>query len=195
MRVKKLYLYNYLFLVLICDIKKVFTTTFKYNVRNNTDDINDLFYNIMDTQLSRYDVELNFDDDYYYLFLNDNFNLHMKNSITFQSKNGAIWDYANRALCVLFVNFAKGDLDKKMIFRNIHFYNYNNLNNIYANPFVFDTQDRDNSLYIEYDNCIFEKMRGYALNFQIACRNNVQTTPQVVFRNSKFMYAYIHNFI
>jgi len=192
MRVKKLYLFYYLFLLLIYGIKKAFTTIFEYNVRNTTEDINEVFRNMMDTKLSRYDVILNFDDEYYKLFFYNDHNIHMKNDIIFQSKKGAIWDYTNRALSVFFVNFGQKDLDKKMIFRNITFYNYNNLNNRYANPFVFETLDPDNRLTIEYDNCVFDKMIGITFNFQIACRNNVQTTPQVIFRNTKFMYAHIY---
>ncbi|ORX40408.1 hypothetical protein BCR36DRAFT_416901 [Piromyces finnis] len=79
------------------------------------------------------------------------------------------------------------DYDKKIVFRNITFYNYNNNNNQYSNLFVFDFMDKENRSTIEFDNCTFNKVKGIIHNFHISCEKKGQKTPQVIFRNTKFI--------
>ena len=135
------FLFQFILLLVLC-----INSCYSINVyiSNNFDSIKNNFRSVIDSNLSRNDVTVNFDSSYYDFVCDANYNIHIKHTLTFQSKKGSKIDYSGRNVGTFFINFGLKDVDKKFIVKNLTFANFDNKGNRYGNLFVFETIDKDN---------------------------------------------------
>jgi len=182
---KKKYLWIRLYIILFYFIIKVYLIELKLS--NDEESMNTLASRVNDLQtMSIYnEIKLLLNEDYYLSAKNSKNNFMVNTILTFQSDNGTTIDFQKSFKSVLSFDFSANSLDKKVIFRNITFYNYSNVEK--TNKLLTFTFPAESSNYqVIFENCIFEDIYYEIFYFDYS---NLYFTnnPQVYFNNCTFM--------
>ncbi|ORY02136.1 hypothetical protein LY90DRAFT_678628, partial [Neocallimastix californiae] len=112
--------------------------------------------------------------------------LHLHNSLTFNGKSDTRFNFQNSEKSSLIFHFSAGSYDKKLIFNNIKFYDFDGSQYENSSLFPGGPEDRTDRYTIEFNNCEFYNIKGIVLNINIICLKRTQSTPNVIFNNCKF---------
>eukprot|EP00833_Pecoramyces_ruminatium_P013103 jgi/Orpsp1_1/1187135/evm.model.d7180000055661.1 len=138
-------------------------------------------------QLTNKELNVEFDDNNYDIDCNGRNHYYILNSISFNGKNNTIFNYQYSKKGSFYIHFNAGLVDKKVIFQNIKFLNYDSFHDDNSNLFTIETEDETDRYTIEFNNCIFDNIKGIISNIKITCLKSVQSTPQIIFKNCKFI--------
>lgn len=184
MNYKYKYLKIYILLNLICFLRIVysFNIVMKNDKKSMTEMVDTINY-----QLTNKELNVEFDDNNYDIDCNGRNHYYILNSISFNGKNNTIFNYQYSKKGSFYIHFNAGLVDKKVIFQNIKFLNYDSFHDDNSNLFTIETEDETDRYTIEFNNCIFDNIKGIISNIKITCLKSVQSTPQIIFKNCKFM--------
>eukprot|EP00833_Pecoramyces_ruminatium_P011277 jgi/Orpsp1_1/1185309/evm.model.c7180000093178.1 len=182
---KAIYKYSkfYLLLILICHLRK--SCLHHIMMKNDIESIQNMV-NIINKQLSSTDVIVEFDNNNYNIDCDGKNHFYIHNSLTFSSKNNTIFNFQDSRKGSFYIHFSAGLVDKKVVFQNITFFNYNYEYDNNSNLIIIDTEDTTNRYTVEFNNCTFNSIKGLISNIKIICLISTQSTPQILFNNCKF---------
>jgi len=183
----KIFPFINLFYYIILFINKVFS----YDLVIDSNDENyPTFADTVNNLLNNDDVQLLFNEDYYKLPLFGRSKFNILNNLTFYSKNGTIFDFQQAETSTLYFSFVTGIVDKKIVFRNITFYNFDGFNTKLSAATHFTASDKTDRFTVVFDNCIFKNNKKLSFYSHVSCTKSDQKTPQIIFNNCKFLYVF-----
>ncbi|OUM66751.1 hypothetical protein PIROE2DRAFT_5963 [Piromyces sp. E2] len=130
-------------------------------------------------------LTINLKDGIYKVSSNNHLYLH--DSLIFNGDKDTIFDFQKTRKTQFYFHFSAGVVDKKLIFNNITFTNFENFGSEVSNVMSFETEDTTDRYLVEFNNCIFLNNNGINNNIKLSCVKSVQKTPQFIYNNCKFM--------
>jgi len=157
-------------------------------VMNDFDDksLDKLIVDTIRNKILTSEINLTFKDGTYKIPTTGQNHFYLHNSLIFNSKNETILDFRFKQQSQFYIHFIAGAVDKKLIFNNITFTNYENFGNDNNNLMVFDSEDGNDSYTVEFNNCIFMNNKGIANNIKVSCTKSTKKTPQFIYNNCIF---------
>jgi len=183
---KKKYLWIRLYIILFYFIIKVYLIELKLS--NDEESMNTLASRVNDLQtMSIYnEIKLLLNEDYYISATNSKNNFMVNTILIFQSDNGTTIDFQKSPKSRLFFDFSANTLNKKVIFRNITFYNYSDDDEEINRLLTFTFPAESNNYQVIFENCIFEDIYYEMFNFRYSNLYFINN-PQVYFNNFIFI--------
>lgn len=179
-----LYLNIYLILYWINFFIKIYSLDVVINNDENT------MYNIADNinkQSVNNEIRMIFNDERYKIPSVGKNTFYVQNNLNFYSEKGAIFDFQGLDKGTIHFHFNNILPNRKVTFQNIIFDNYNGYSTgghlIYLGGF----DDESNRYTIEFKNCTFNNIKNLLFNTELRCTKALQTTPQMIFNNCKFL--------
>jgi len=160
--------------------------TLNITINNDEESMFKLSKNI-NSYLDYDEIFMNFDDDYYKIDDSGNNIFNVASTLIFYSANGTTFDFQGSNKTRIIFYYQNGVFNKKIIFRNITFLNYDNNSIIKSYLIYLKTFDDNDKFTIEFDNCMFKDIKGLVYYNEIMCTKSTQSSPQVIFNNCKFM--------
>ncbi|OUM58115.1 hypothetical protein PIROE2DRAFT_16696 [Piromyces sp. E2] len=132
------------------------------------------------------EIKIILEDEYYYIPHKGRNIFNIQSNVIFYSEKGSVFDFQNTDKGEISFLFNSQAQDKKLIFKNITFCNYYNIEKM-AYLLYFKISLAYDNYRIEFDNCTFKNNRGLILNFSHTCIKSIQSEPQVYFNNCTFI--------
>jgi len=177
------YLKFHLFLFLIYLLKKAYL--YNISINNDVKTMENLADIINDPLLTN-DVNVNLFNENYNIDCNGKNHLYLHNSLTFNGKNNTKINFQSSDKGSFKIHFSAGSYNKKLIFNNINFYNYDGTYVENSGIVVGETEEKIDQYTIEFNNCEFYDIKAMIINIKITCLKKTQSLPQVIFNNCKF---------
>ncbi|ORX76880.1 hypothetical protein BCR32DRAFT_270994 [Anaeromyces robustus] len=177
----------YFFLILyLCIIKRVYSLDIELSIKNDESVLENLADNV--SSLINYEkVTLNFNEEIYKIPCTGRNHFNVYNTVIYYSENGTIFDFQELDTSSLYFHFGKNVDNKKLIFKNITFFNYD-VNKLYHETYMmFFDYECNYEVTIEFENCVFRDSINSLFHIRYQCRKAIQSSPQVIFKNCKFM--------
>jgi len=132
-------------------------------------------------------VYLIFDDDYYKVSKRGQNHFSIYKNLIFQSKNGTILDFQKSDKTTLYLEFGSSPIERKLIFENITFINFDYEKNFNSYLLGFYYLNSLNNFKIEFINCKFKNIKNLMVHTEAICTKLIQSSPQFVFNKCSFM--------
>jgi len=157
------------------------------NLKNDDESMETLASKINNIQtISDYDeIKILLNDNYYKIAANSQNNFILNTSLIFHSNNGTYFDFQKIFKTELLFHIQPTSKKIKIIFQNITFYNFFNINKKNT-LFTFSLQSDSINYQIFFENCTFMDIPTKILYFQYSNREFLNE-PQVILNNCKFM--------
>lgn len=151
----------------------------------NNDALDDLSDKINSLSINN-EIKIIFKDYYYKFSSRGRYNYNLYNTLIFHSETGSLFDFQDIGKKKFNFFFHQKINNKKLVFRNITFYNYHD-NGINTSLFFIDILIDDENYYIEFDNCTFLEIRSTIFQISHSCLEFITSKPQISFNNCIFM--------
>ncbi|ORX47896.1 hypothetical protein BCR36DRAFT_294501 [Piromyces finnis] len=130
--------------------------------------------NIIETinsKLLTSDVNVIVNDGTYKIPTEGKNHIQVYNTLVFNGKKNSIFDFQYSMKSQFYVHFSAGggNTEKKLIFNNITFYNFNNFGNDNSNIMSFETENTSDRYTAEFNNCTFLNNKGINANVKVSC--------------------------
>jgi len=131
------------------------------------------------------DIRVICNEPIYYISPYGRNKMNIQSNIFFYSENGTIFDFQNFYKTSLQADFDIAD--KKIIFKNIIFYNYND--NLLEGQYIVTVLTTTDRFQVQFDNCTFIDNQSTLLNakYRYTKLTTTQLEPHVLFKDCRFM--------
>eukprot|EP00833_Pecoramyces_ruminatium_P018164 jgi/Orpsp1_1/1192196/evm.model.d7180000091272.1 len=138
-------------------------------------------------QMNYDEIRVIFNEEYYKVTKDGRNEINVQSNLIFYSEKGTTLDFQGSYQSRLRFIFNVGLYNKKVIFKNITFTNYDFNSNNDADMILFNINDDNDKFQIIFENCNFINNIGNMFSVKYKCMKSTQSEPQVLFNNCKFI--------